>query len=364
MKNRKLLMVISLILALVTAGAALYWLKTQGNEPVKPVEKSEVWTAKENIAAETQIADTMLVKVLVPKDQIPVGIYTDPKDIIGKYAKDAILKGESFPTQRLYSEEDQLLSMRLEPGYRAFSISMTQYSGVADMVKSGDRVDVFVFLKEISGQDEILRPDIAQIVLQDVEVMAVRKETKKDSPPPEDVSEIYAVTMAVPVKAVEKLILAEETGIIKLALRPIDDPITYTSYGVIWKELLLDPSLNIRNFDPQYNTIEGTDVLTTAKPNQQSAPASEPASGQPQAQVPAVTTPSASIPAASQEPAKTVKKPTYTVYKVQAGDTLMSISRKFFNGSASHYDDIIRMNGLTDQTIKPGQKLKIPLAGR
>lgn len=358
-------MLISLILALATAGAALYWLKTQGGEPAKPVEKGEIWTAKEDIAAETQIVDKMLMKVQVPKDQIPAGIYTDPKDIIGKYAKAAILKGESFPTQRLYSEEDQLLSMRLEPGYRAFSISMTQYSGVADLIKSGDRVDVFVFLKEITGQDQILRPDIAQIVLQDVEVMAVRKETKKDSPPPEDISEIYAVTMAVPVKAVEKLILAEETGIIKLALRPIDDTAIYTSYGVIWKELLLDPSLNIRDFDPQYGTVKGTEALTTAKPNQQlSSPTKEPANTTPPAQGPAMTTPSASQPVAPQEPAKTVKKPTYTVYKVQPGDTLMNISRKFFNGSASHYDDIMRINGLTDQTIKPGQKLKIPLAGR
>lgn len=367
MKNRKILMLLSLVLALTTAGAALYWLKYQGAETAKPVEKAEIWTAKEEIPSGTKIEEAMLEKIQISKDQIPPTIYTDSKEIVGKYAKETILKGESFPTQRLYSEEDQLLSMRLEPGYRAFSITMTRFSGVADLVKSGDRVDIFIFLKEIAGNDKVVRPDIAQIMLQNVEVLAVRKETKKDAPPPEEVVEIYAVTVAVPVKAVEKLILAEETGLIKLALRPMEDTNTYTSYGVIWKELLMDPSFNIRDFEPEYGTVEGMDILTTAKPNmpQPEQPVTDPVEDQPADKTPtAITTPSASSQIIPAEPSQPIKKPTYTVYTVQTGDTLMSISRKFFKGSASHYDDIMRMNGLSDQTIRPGQKLKIPLSGR
>lgn len=367
MKNRKILMLISLILALATAGAALFWLKTQDSETAKPIEKAAIWVAKEDIPAETKIEEKMIEKVQVPKEQLSAGIYTDSKDIIGKFAKDTILKGEGFPSQRLYSEEDQLLSMRLKSGYRAFSISMTRFSGVADLLKSGDRVDVFVFLKEIAGQDQIIRPDVAQIMLQDIEVLAVRKEVTKDTPEPEKTDDLYAVTVAVPVKAVEKLILAEETGLIKLALRPVKDTNTYTSYGVIWKELLLDPSLNIRDFEPEYGTARGTDVLTTVTPNQSlSSPASMDSAGaQPAVKTPTtVISPSTSTQVTPKTPVPTVKKTTYTIYTVQPGDTLMSISRKFFNGSASHYDDIMVMNKLSDPTINPGQKLKIPLAGR
>lgn len=354
MKNRTILMLISLLLALATTGAALYWLKTQGGDNTKSVEKAELWIAKDEIPAGTQVSDKMLEKILVPKDQIPSGVYTDSKEIIGRYAKDTIFKAESFPTQRLYSEEDRLLSMRLKPGFRAFSISMTKFSGVADLIKSGDKVDVFVFLKEIEKDSELLRSDIAQILLQDVEVLAVRKETQNDAPPPEQAADLYAVTVAVPVKDVEKLILGEETGILKIALRPFDETSTYTSYGVIWKELLLDPSLNIRNFEPEYGTVEDTDILTAAHPNQ------------PQTEEPVTVTapPAQSTVPVSQEPSKAVKKATYTLYTVQPGDTLMSISRKYFNGSASYYHDIMQINGLSDQSIKPGQKLKIPLSGR
>lgn len=46
-------------------------------------------------------------------------------------------------------------------------------------------------------------------------------------------------------------------------------------------------------------------------------------------------------------------------YVVMPKDTLMSISRKFFNGSASYYKEIAEMNGLTGTGLKVGMKLKI-----
>jgi nucleoid-associated protein YgaU len=44
---------------------------------------------------------------------------------------------------------------------------------------------------------------------------------------------------------------------------------------------------------------------------------------------------------------------------VAAGDTLMSISRTYFDGSASYYKDIAEMNELTDYNLKIGMRLKI-----
>jgi len=48
------------------------------------------------------------------------------------------------------------------------------------------------------------------------------------------------------------------------------------------------------------------------------------------------------------------------VYHVVAkGDTLMSISRKYFNGSSSYYKEIAEMNGITGTGLSIGMKLKI-----
>ncbi len=113
MKNRNSLLLISLLLALATAGAALFWLKTQNGASEKPVEKVALWTAKEDIPAGTLITDKMLEKSMVTNELLPAGVHTDSEEIIGRYAKDTIIKGESFPQQRLYTDSDKLLSMKL-----------------------------------------------------------------------------------------------------------------------------------------------------------------------------------------------------------------------------------------------------------
>lgn len=57
-----------------------------------------------------------------------------------------------------------------------------------------------------------------------------------------------------------------------------------------------------------------------------------------------------------------LKPPTSRIiyHVVAAGDTLMSISRKYFNGSASYYKKIAKTNGITDpRRLKVGMRLKI-----
>lgn len=343
MKSRNIMLLLSLVLAVATAGMALFWLKNQGGVESKPVETAVLWTAKEEIVAGTLITDKMIVKKDVAQDQIAPGIYTDEKDIVGRYAKDTILKGESFPSSRLYTEEDRLLSMRLKPGFRAFSISLSPYSGVGDLLKPGDRVDVFVFLEEIEKNSVIIRPDFARIMIQDLEVLAVRKESRKEDTPPEEVTPLYAVTLAAPVKDIEKMILGEETGRLKVALRPIDDAGRYDSYGVIWKELMLDDELRLRDIDPDYAVMSDQEALNRVTDSvvEQGPPTAKPEQTQPIA-----------------------SSGDYFWYTVKYGDTLMSISRNFFGGSPSHYDEIMRMNGLSSSIIRPGQKLKISLTGR
>ncbi len=48
-------------------------------------------------------------------------------------------------------------------------------------------------------------------------------------------------------------------------------------------------------------------------------------------------------------------------YVVQAGDTLVSISKKYYKGNAKRWKDICNTNRLVDcNKIKPGQSLVIP----
>ena len=71
------------------------------------------------------------------------------------------------------------------------------------------------------------------------------------------------------------------------------------------------------------------------------------------------TTAKASV--AEEESGESTSSDTSGEYTVQSGDTLMGISRKFFNGDSQYWDEIADLNDLkAPYTIYPGQELKLP----
>lgn len=361
--NSTRLLLISLLLALVTAGASWYWLQSQDGESEKPEETSVLIVALETIPAGTEITQKMLDKKAVAASELKPGYLNSTDELVGKFTKDTIIKGEAFPSERVYAKGDELIPMRLKPGYRAYSVSVTQFSAVADMILPGDAVDIFVYLKEKGETDTSdPRPDIARLILQDMTVLGIRKEINKSDERPEATPDTYSVTLSASVKDIEKLILAEETGLLKLALRPIGDTSQFASYGVVWQELMIDEDLTMRSFDAQYNQ-----VTDPARINEATA-IIPPAAQDPETPVgnPDQNSTNPPVDSGSTKPDPVVSAPqgSYTEYTVVYGDTLTSISRKFFNGSSAYYDEIMKANGMSSTTIRPGQILKIPVEGR
>ena len=71
------------------------------------------------------------------------------------------------------------------------------------------------------------------------------------------------------------------------------------------------------------------------------------------------TAKASAIPEEKSEQSKSLT--TSETYKVQSGDTLMGISRKFFNGDSQYWDEIADLNDIkAPYTIYPGQELKLP----
>lgn len=65
------------------------------------------------------------------------------------------------------------------------------------------------------------------------------------------------------------------------------------------------------------------------------------------------------IPGNSENPSVTPPTPTYREYTVKRGDSLWKIASTQL-GSGSRYPEIVKLNGLKNDTIYPGQVLKIP----
>lgn len=340
----KRLFLLALILAAVTAYLSYSFLskQTRVSKETPEVETVKVWVAKENIAAREIVTEDMIIEAELPKALKTENYIQNIDEIVGKLTSESILKGEGFPKERIMESIENELSVRIHGSMRAVSIMVDKNSGVADYVRPGDRVDLFLYLPELAGEKEILRPTITKLMLQNIEVLAVRKHTTRESTADEVVDGVYDMTLAVPVLEIEKLFMVQRIGAIKLALRPLSGDTFYNSYGTIWEELLLDQNMKHRNFFPEYETVEDLAIVTEDKLGEYEALVEDynDLMGTDEAYV-------------DLDPSE------YEIYTVNYGDTLIKISKDFYDDPFK-YVDIKRANGLRTNKIYPGQQLKIP----
>ena len=323
MKNLGVLLLIisALFAGLVSFSVYKYLDANKENQKVEEIKLKELYVAKVDIEENTEIVNEMIETVNVPEN-FDTSIYiTEKEEIINKFAYANIIKGEGFVKERLISKDETKLITKLEKGERAVSISVTQYRAVADLMKPGDLVDIFVYLPEKIYKETIVREDITKLLLQKIKILAIRQEQSRNYDNLGKPLDQYAITLAVNVKDIEKIILSENIGVLKLALRPIDDNETVITDGEVWRELLLE-----RDIDKEWLKIK-IEVEETSDINEDEA----------------------------------IAEKEYETYIVKYGDTLMNIAREFYNDE-NKYVLIKEANNIgNNNVIVSGETLKIPV---
>lgn len=264
----------------------------------------------------------MLKEIKVPDNAIFRDYIVDTSNIVGKYTKEIILKDEGFHKDKLINELDNELSLKIEGNNRAISINVNGSTGVSDLIKQGDFVDVILYLSEKRDGQKIVRPDLSKILLQNIQVLAVDKALYRNREQRAEVPTNYLVTLSVPIFDIEKLVLAEDIGQLKLALRPLEPDYIHKTEGAVWQELILDDSKEMKNLFPEYKTRASEENKISMGDNE-------------------------------------YKK--YVYYKVKQGDTLRKISTAFY-GEPGKYVLIKQANRIGDENlIKTGTGIKIPV---
>lgn len=141
-----------------------------------------VITAKKDVKEMENLNETMLELTRIPKRYLePAAISFDAskseKDAIGDMKKLAgtvaivpIKKGEQITYNKITEPNIRTgLSPQITPGQRAMAIPVNETTGVAKLVKPGDRVDLIAVVDADLGRDN----KVAKTVLQDVVVLAV-----------------------------------------------------------------------------------------------------------------------------------------------------------------------------------------------
>lgn len=322
MKNQgKRLILISFSLAVALSIAIFIYLKPL-KTPNTAVNEITVLVATETIAERTKIEMKMIKEIQVPDNAIFEGYIMDAASIVGKYTNGIIIKDEGFHKDKLLSEQNKELSLKIEGNNRAISINVNGKTGVSDLLKEGDFVDVILFLAEKKDGQETVRPDLTKILLQNIKILAIDKAQDRDGEERIEVPTNFLVTLAVPIFDIEKLILAEDIGELKLVLRPLESDSIHKTEGATWQELIMDDFKEMKNLFPDYKIKQ----VEESKGNTEG-----------------------------------YKYKEYTYYKVKKGDNLRKISEEFY-GDSKKYTLLKQVNGiLNENLIEAGTGIKIPV---
>lgn len=212
----KLMIMLAVIMALLAAGASYLYLQDL-IEQADQTEKAEVVCAIKDIPADTIIGREMLEQVKVPVSSIHPQALSSLDDVVGKIARDQIIVGEQVISERVVApgETQEGLVYNIPQGKRAFTVAVDEVSAVGWHIQPGDQIDV---LANVEEQGKNITYSV--VLLQNIPVLALGKEIKVTREEGQDVQkEVKTITLAVTLKEAQALMLADEEGSVRFALR-------------------------------------------------------------------------------------------------------------------------------------------------
>ena len=223
--SQKGLLAIALLLSLATAALIYNYLQQAVEKPVT-VEGELVIVAKTDIPPKTRVTPEMVQEVRVPREYIQPGAMRELPKVVGVMTREQIVGGEQVLERRLLIEGKQAgFSGVIPAGKRAITVSATEVTGVAGLLKPGDYVDVFVTFDQQAVGD-----NVSQLLLQNAMVLAVNHDSaavpdkdsagKKETPRDQVAAKMATITLAVSPDDAVRVTLAEEKGKVRFALRP------------------------------------------------------------------------------------------------------------------------------------------------
>ncbi len=226
MKN-KLILVLAIILGLTAAAGVYLFLENTRKTYQVDSDFVGVVMARQRIPAKTQITAQMIelkdIPAIVLNDQAVV----DTKEVLGKTTKSEILPGEQVLRERLATDSNTSdgLAFQIPTGKRAVTVAVDEVSGVAGLVRAGDRVDVLgtFDLQGAAGQE---KTSATSILIQNVDVLSIDQSASPDtlsSDNKKSSNSASTITLSVTPEQAEPLVLCSEKGTIRLALRPATD---------------------------------------------------------------------------------------------------------------------------------------------
>ncbi len=242
------MLAVAIILGLVSS-LLVYNYMSQLNKK-QQVNLVSVVVAEEDIPARVPITPAMVRIQQVPSETRHPAAFVKADEVVGKVTRQPITAGEQVLASKFGAQRgDSGLAFSIPSTQRAVAIKVTEQIGTGGLVIPGDHVDIIaVFDAKTMGKD------MSALILQDVVVLAVAQRIEGEPAPASTSSQVAkrvgqigqaeasdkelpksnttpqpeakTVTLAVTPEQAQRLVLAEETGKLRLALRPYKEGAT------------------------------------------------------------------------------------------------------------------------------------------
>jgi pilus assembly protein CpaB len=304
MRRGRVLILLGLILALVTAGGVFYILtQSAGQATTVEVEREEVVVAIQPIPEDEPVEGRVELRPM-PVEAIPEGAIHSLESTSGLLAAGPIPQGTIIQPELLISPVELSLEGELgkliEPGYEAVAFPITELSSVSYGIRPGDHVDIlmtFFFVdmdQETQTKEPICPPlcpnlesreaDIteqrprlsSQLTLQDVEVLGVGQWITEPAIPEEggepdsnqEEGQVeppsYITVMLTPQDALVLKLAREQGASIDLAVRAEEDHQQFATQEVTLDYILARFSITVPGKQPY--SIENARELNLVSP--------------------------------------------------------------------------------------------------
>jgi len=224
MRERGLVVVAAIVLAtLATAGVFLY-VNNVRKEARTGGELVTVVVSTQDIPVGTDlnplIDQGVFKDAQVPTDVRVAGGVTNVSQLRNKVTAQPILAGEQIPVARLQGSSQQLPGgiLGIPKGFVGFSVVLERPASVGGDVKQGDHVTVYAFSSDVPvghGNNATTSP-VSTTIVPDAQVL---KAIDAD-PASKDATKEYVVTLSLSPADAQKVLLAEELGVVWLGLIP------------------------------------------------------------------------------------------------------------------------------------------------
>lgn len=222
MQNKKTFL-IALTLSLIAVLMVYSYIARKESRLMEMTTPITLVVAAKDIPAGTMLDTTLLKKIKMPKKYNQPGSGGEMDRFVDRITAVPILKETQILETMLSITEQGGVSEKIPPGYRGFSIAVSNVTAVAGLLQPGDFVDIMVTVETgaYSDGNQVSEEILTKTILQNVLVIAANQ-----------VSTVKKVYSSVNFEGDEKSTLFSKTGkgqdlkpnlrTITLALKPLD----------------------------------------------------------------------------------------------------------------------------------------------